>query len=157
MSENKMLLNLHYYSMEMCTHISVVMPASHQLPNFSIKQSSPSASPSSLGKLSPGPEYCVTPYSSKGSSTNFTKSEEAITKLRKEITSLRERFANRQKDWAEVSITLYMPLVVGFSFFGPFWLTVQKLHDFSIIQILCEINSGYSGSAKSAIKHILRL
>ena len=31
------------------------------------------------------------------------KSEEAITKLRKEITSLRERFANRQKDWAEVS------------------------------------------------------
>ena len=104
--------------------------------------SSPSASPSSLGKLSPGPDYCVTPYSSKGSSTNFTKSEEAITKLRKEITSLRERFANRQKDWAEVSITLYKPLVVSFRFFGPFWLTVYKLQDFSITQILCEINFG---------------
>ena len=31
--------------------------------------SSPSASPSNLGKLSHGPDYCVTPYSSKGSST----------------------------------------------------------------------------------------
>ena len=76
--------------------------------------SSPSASPSSLGKLSPGPDYCVTPYSSKGSSTNFTKSEEAITKLRKEITSLRERFANRQKDWAEVSKLSLMSVVVPF-------------------------------------------
>ena len=74
----------------------------HHSAGSKLSVSSPSASPSSLGKLSPSPHetsYCVTPYLSKGT----TKSEEAIAKLRKEITSLRERFATRQKDWAEVS------------------------------------------------------
>ena len=42
-------------------------------------------------------------YQSSSITSKGAKSEEAIAKLRKEITSLRERFANRQKDWAEVS------------------------------------------------------
>ena len=69
--------------------------------------SSPSASPSSVGKCSSPSnidqqlQICtISPPNS--SAKNFNKSEEAILKLRKEITALRERFANRQKDWAEV-------------------------------------------------------
>ena len=67
--------------------------------------SSPSASPSSVGK-SPSPsnieqqlQICTI---SGNTAKTVSRSEEAILKLRKEITSLRERFANRQKDWAEV-------------------------------------------------------
>ena len=65
--------------------------------------SSPSASPSSVGK-SPSPnnidqqlhQVCTLTTAAK------SKSEEAIAKLRREISALRERFATRQKDWAEV-------------------------------------------------------
>ena len=59
--------------------------------------SSPSASPSSVGK-------CSSPNQIDHPLLNSSKksSEEAIGKLRKEITALRERFVNRQKDWAEV-------------------------------------------------------
>ena len=76
--------------------------------------SSPSASPSSMGKCSSPTgtgnidqqlQICtISPPNSNSSYKNFNRSEEAILKLRKEITALRERFANRQKDWAEVCV-----------------------------------------------------
>ncbi len=58
--------------------------------------STPSASPSSLtsGK-SPQPNL-------ESSLVVALKGEDAIAKLRKEIGSLREKFALRQKDWDEV-------------------------------------------------------
>ena len=70
--------------------------------------SSPSASPSSVGKCSSPSnidqqlQICTISPPNSSTTKNFNKSEEAILKLRKEITALRERFANRQKDWAEV-------------------------------------------------------
>ena len=87
----------------------------HHSAGSKLSVSSPSASPSSIGKLSPSPPQAGSDnYNQMVSSTSHyqsssittsrggAKSEEAITKLRKEITSLRERFANRQKDWVEV-------------------------------------------------------
>ena len=87
----------------------------HHSAGSKLSVSSPSASPSSIGKLSPSPPQAgsdnynqmvssTSQYQSSSITTSRggAKSEEAITKLRKEITSLRERFANRQKDWAEV-------------------------------------------------------
>ena len=66
--------------------------------------SSPSASPSSVGK-SPSPnniDQQLHQVCTLTTATAKSKSEEAIAKLRREISALRERFATRQKDWAEV-------------------------------------------------------
>ena len=75
-----------------------------------------SKSPSTSGHHSAGSKFSVSSPSASPSSLGGTKSpidyhkgEEAISKLRKEITSLRERFANRQKDWAEVRKKMYNP------------------------------------------------
>ena len=68
----------------------------HQSAGSKFSVSSPSASPSSMGKCSSPNNIDHPSISSKKSS------EEAIAKLRTEITALRERFVSRQKDWAEV-------------------------------------------------------
>ena len=52
-------------------------------------------------------------------------SEEAIAKLRKEITALRERFVNRQKDWAEVKY--YQKMRLEFALFSCLLLQERNL------------------------------
>ncbi len=51
-------------------------------------------------------QFQVCSIAAAATSKACSRSEEAIFKLRKEITSLRERFATRQKDWADVSLVL---------------------------------------------------
>ena len=85
----------------------------HQSAGSKFSVSSPSASPSSMGKCSSPNNIDHPLISSKRSS------EEAIAKLRKEITALRERFVNRQKDWAEVKC--YQKMCLEFALFFAFY------------------------------------
>ena len=79
------------------TKSPVSSTSGHHSAGSKFSVSSPSASPSSVGKCS-SPNNIDHPLSNSSKKS----SEEAINKLRKEITALRERFVNRQKDWAEV-------------------------------------------------------
>ena len=91
----------------------------HQSAGSKFSVSSPSASPSSMGKCSSPNNIDHPLISSKRSS------EEAIAKLRKEITALRERFVNRQKDWAEVKC--YQKMCLEFVLFFGFLLQERNL------------------------------
>lgn len=93
----------------------------HHSASSKFSVSSPSASPSSSAGKSPSPS------SQSAMDQSSSKGEEAIAKLRREIGSLKERFANKQKDWSDERNSLLEELLRKHEDYGDITTDLQVL------------------------------